>query len=166
MERESRRDGEIICKHLLLRKRRKPRSTLFPYTTLCRSDGRLDFGFQLARSAGVQVFLNLDGDNFRPVTARHNDPSEFMGNAGWLDGFAVIEGKPNFVGALNKTIPAIESLTQPAALTLRGDIDGDGTADAIYITQNNLNDHPAESRALVRSEERRVGKECRARWSP
>ena len=119
---------------------------------LCRdfdNDGRLDFGFQLARSAGVQVFLNLDGDNFRPVTARYNDPSEFMGNAGWLDGFAVIEGKPNFVGALNKTIPAIESLTQPAALMLRGDIDGDGTADAIYITQNTLNDHPAESRAMV-----------------
>ena len=119
---------------------------------LCRdfdNDGRLDFGFQLARSTGVQVFLNLDGGNFRPVTSRYNDPSGLMGNAGWLDGFAVVEGKPNFVGALNKIIPAIESLTQPAALTLRGDMDGDGTADAIYITQNTLDDHPAESRAMV-----------------
>ncbi|MFQ3168249.1 MAG: hypothetical protein ACI8QI_000792 [Limisphaerales bacterium] len=119
---------------------------------LCRDfdgDGWLDVGFQLARDAGVQVFLNRDGSRFQPVAARYSDPSGWMANAGWLDGFAVADGKPSFAAALNQTIPPLGLLTQPAALVLRGDVDGDGTADAIFITQNRLHDHPVDSQAVV-----------------
>jgi len=34
------------------------------------------------------------------------------------------------------------------------------------VTLHTVLDHPSESQRMIRSEERRVGKECRSRWSP
>src|SRR3990167_1446425 len=39
----------------------------------------------------------------------------------------------------------------------------DGTASVLSITSNNIYNDKGE---VIRSEERRVGKECRSRWSP
>src|SRR5260370_41090154 len=40
------------------------------------------------------------------------------------------------------------------------------TSGDIVIDGNIVNDLPPRARNVVRSEERRVGKECRSRWSP
>ena len=51
------------------------------------------------------------------------------------------------------------SITLLAALTVTGD--GDGSSDVLAIVWGTT-----IGLALARSEERRVGKECRSRWSP
>src|SRR5256886_3839211 len=58
----------------------------------------------------------------------------------------------------------------PAALAHRPDVTMDGGADLVgalhLIALNRLDDLAPPVRRWVRSEERRVGKECRSRWSP
>jgi len=39
-------------------------------------------------------------------------------------------------------------------------------AEACFVTQSTLSAGLRELESLLRSEERRVGKECRSRWSP
>src|SRR2546422_10549098 len=38
--------------------------------------------------------------------------------------------------------------------------------DVVVIATPNTSHHPIAKQCLLRSEERRVGKECRSRWSP
>tara|TARA_B100001250_G_scaffold318967_1_gene281681 strand:- start:224 stop:1603 length:1380 start_codon:yes stop_codon:yes gene_type:complete len=71
-----------------------------------------------------------------------------MENSGWLDGFVVVDAKPSFEESLNQQILTPE-LNQSLRLVLRADIDGNGFADAIYITQDSMLDHPAASQAFV-----------------
>ncbi len=111
-------------------------------------NGWLDVGFQLPRSGAIQVFLNQDGKSFLPIASKYSNPNGLMENAGWLDGFAVIDGKPSFEDSLNRKVPEIE-FDQVLRMVLRADIDGNGLADALYITQNSMLDHPDASRAFV-----------------
>ena len=111
-------------------------------------NGWLDVGFQLPRSGAVQVFLNQDGERFLPLASKYNDPSGLMENTGWLDGFTVVDNKPSFEESLNQQVPAME-INQSLRLVLRADIDGNGFADALYITQDSILDHPAGSQAFV-----------------
>src|SRR3712207_9060840 len=98
--------------------RRPPRSTLFPYTTLFRSRGRLNV---LAHNLG------------RPYDTI----------------FAEFEGA--------STLEAVTTIPQG------------GTGDVKYHhgAQGSYQLRSGESILVnLRSEERRVGKECRSRWSP
>src|SRR3712207_9344149 len=96
--------------------RRPPRSTLFPYTTLFRSE------LEATTSLGLTRLLTL---NSTAVTCKES---------GILQLFLILSVHLNECTS--------NSETQCLALT------GETTA------------------IKVRSEERRVGKECRSRWSP
>src|SRR3989441_13162318 len=106
--------------------RRPPRSTLFPYTTLFRSDG---------------------------------EPAALLPGAGRLDGRV----ERQEVGLERDLVDDRDDLRDPLRrsgdLVHRGDRRGDDLAAPLgRVTRLH--------RELTRSEERRVGKECRSRWSP
>src|SRR3712207_9221429 len=100
-------------------RRRPPRSTLFPYTTLFRSAGA-EVADQVSSDAVLRLFA---------------------------DGSTVV-----LQGLHRLWPPLIEFADQLAA-------------DLGHPTQVNAYVTPPSSRGF-RSEERRVGKECRSRWSP
>src|SRR2546426_11756533 len=102
--------------------RRPPRSTLFPYTTLFRSVGRL----VRAQPHGVEIAAELDA--VRRVLRQPGD--------------LLADFSRGIVRVLRKAVVAPERERRDAA-------------DAVW-----------QVRRDVRSEERRVGKECRSRWSP
>src|SRR3712207_9440194 len=107
--------------------RRPPRSTLFPYTTLFRSNvfGTLNVA-RAAGAYGATKFINVSTDKaVNPV---------------------------NVMGA-----------TKRLAEMLVKDIAGE-YPETVYASVRFGN--VLGSRGSVRSEERRVGKECRSRWSP
>src|SRR3989441_13216216 len=129
--------------------RRPPRSTLFPYTTLFRS-----LGYSQPRSLPFAPF-----DELEPVQSRKD-----QGQLGARDR----EGFRNLLVA-----PAIEHQPEHRNQALvpgqrrflverefrrsrRG-----GEAHARHLVQIEV-----ERGQDFRSEERRVGKECRSRWSP
>src|SRR5256885_16771321 len=103
--------------------RRPPRSTLFPYTTLFRSQDALGVRFAAVRRAGPGVAaLHLLQGRFQPALRR-----------------AVRRGR-------------------------RDDLAGAGCGEA--GPDDPVAGTTALRRASRRSEERRVGEECRSRWSP
>src|SRR3712207_9587022 len=97
--------------------RRPPRSTLFPYTTLFRSeDCEVDFAY------------GLDGTGRFRVNAFHQ------------------RGAISVVcRAIPFNIRTVDELNLPSVITELAE---------------------EERGIILRSEERRVGKECRSRWSP
>src|SRR3712207_9489463 len=110
--------------------RRPPRSTLFPYTTLFRSQKG-----QKARSGGG-VRLGFEGGQtplFRRIPKR---------------GFTNINTKEYALVNLDQ-LNAFEDGTEVTPVVLK---------EAGIVR--------AEKSGVKRSEERRVGKECRSRWSP
>src|SRR5256885_16846212 len=109
--------------------RRPPRSTLFPYTTLFRSDKTVHWGY-LSRS-------------LKPVlSVRSGD------------------------------VVTMETLTQHASDDWERMIEGDPGAESVFhwtAAQKAVDRRgagPMDASIYGRSEERRVGKECRSRWSP
>src|SRR2546427_11074920 len=104
--------------------RRPPRSTLFPYTTLFRSEASVKDGRPVLHKATAGVHCNL-AVNPRTIEAQ-------------VQGAALM--------GLSMCLPG-------AAITLK-----DGV-----VEQSNFGDFAVPR---IRSEERRVGKECRSRWSP
>src|SRR3712207_7465306 len=152
--------------------RRPPRSTPFPYTTLFRSSGNL-FDFGIMKTSVIS-------EEFR---ARYlSEP----GREGVFEGRAVVfDGSDGYHHRINdpdlgndeRTILVIRgaeplgwpgsakvvNMQPPDALLRRGintlPTIGDGR-------QSGTSDCPSILHAAPRSEERRVGKECRSRWSP
>src|SRR2546426_9438256 len=100
--------------------RRPPRSTLFPYTTLFRSD------LIVGQRGGVPIYLKSVAD----VTLAQG-PSE------------------------------IRRVGQKRAAIISGDISGRDMGAVAADVRGVIG-----KQSLPRSEERRVGKECRSRWSP
>src|SRR3712207_9285639 len=99
--------------------RRPPRSTLFPYTTLFRSE---------AEAAGADY---VGAEEYLDKIQKEN----------WFD-FDVVVATPDMmgvVGRLGRVLGPKGLMPNPKSGTVTFD---------------------------VRSEERRVGKECRSRWSP
>src|SRR3712207_9110819 len=110
--------------------RRPPRSTLFPYTTLCRSRLDHDVGAEVAPREVARVALGEDAD---ALAVDHDRV------AVGLDGPRV------------RAVGRVVLEQEGERLGVRQVVDG----------------HPLDVRAPgLRSEERRVGKECRSRWSP
>src|SRR3712207_9321102 len=118
--------------------RRPPRSTLFPYTTLFRS---------VVAGGPPAVGDLLLGQRVLPVV-----PEPLLVQPG----VQVVPGQDLVLAALAGGVPVevdAEGRQLPRG-RLRPALVGEVLAPAV------------EPAALARSEERRVGKECRSRWSP
>src|SRR3989449_8992729 len=120
--------------------RRPPRSTLFPYTTLFRSR--------------VEQLLLVRADRQRRVVRREHDRHHTPLAAG----DHALDGLPD--ERMPVAHPDVDGPRGPERATQRlrlgfGPLqDGRAAADARIAPLD------------LRSEERRVGKECRSRWSP
>src|SRR3989449_10000224 len=106
--------------------RRPPRSTLFPYTTLFRSQA------ERLVADGCEL-LDVGGESTRPGSAPVPVDEE-----------------------IGRVAPVIEQLVRQGLGPVSVDTRKAAVARAAL----------AAGAAVVRSEERRVGKECRSRWSP
>src|SRR3712207_8947777 len=175
--------------------RRPPRSTLFPYTTLFRSDllkrtavalkeGDVPFALCGGYAAWVRGAPEPDHDaDFLVPEAEAERATKVLADAGleiedppedWLT--KVVSGG-SFVDVLWRTCghPVERDLIERSevlpVLSVHMPV---LTATDILVTKlMALDEHYCDfsrmlpvARALRRSEERRVGKECRSRWSP
>ena len=123
--------------------RRPPRSTLFPYTTLFRSVWDVKYAFD--RNASLS-------------------PSAIPFLIGWLEqwlrtSFREADGldSPVRVRFSLNTSDSYDLSVESGGFTLESST----SVDADVTLAASVSDY-----ILVRSEERRVGKECRSRWSP
>ena len=70
----------------------------------------------------------------------------------------------------NTVEEALEDLRQGKLILVTDDPDRENEGDFIcaaeFATTENINFMAVHGKGLIRSEERRVGKECRSRWSP
>src|SRR3712207_9036855 len=130
--------------------RRPPRSTLFPYTTLFRS--------RVAREVGTEGKLG--------------GQAQVSGVAGtWKD---LTDSVNSMAGNLTAQVRNIAEVTTAVAggdLSRKITVDVRGEILQLKETLNTmvdqLNRFAGEvTRVARRSEERRVGEECRSRWSP
>ena len=127
--------------------RRPPRSTLFPYTTLFRSE--------LALPGATYQQLN-------PVPTVTSLTLEQRGNEVQMTIVGAGETAPN--AYLERLVNALQLDIVTTVLGETGpdlEFEGSGNLRIIVVAE------PLPSyRVPTRSEERRVGKECRSRWSP
>src|SRR3712207_9478508 len=114
--------------------RRPPRSTLFPYTTLFRSDAEMS----------------------KTITMSHLKDFDVKKNGDW---FTLTQEGDNvkLVYTANRTGHVRTGHIDYALGEIRG---------TVTIVQGTFADDVVGDYELHRSEERRVGKECRSRWSP
>src|SRR2546422_8465817 len=158
--------------------RRPPRSTLFPYTTLFRSLGGAVSLYEAADRGGDLVYAYAGG-----VGIRSGDPADVdrLLVAG-LYHEAMLErkqGKPSeaaqLIGQLAQRYPDDTSVRLLAVESLIVDKqDGKAALAALKWFAPGSDSRFLRFRVgllradafAVRSEERRVGKECRSRWSP
>ena len=158
--------------------RRPPRSTLFPYTTLFRSseldadlmntigtakwaaeypERAVNCGIAEANMAGVASGLSAAGfkpimHTFGPFASRRCFDQIFLSGAYAGNSVTVIGTDPGVCATFNGgTHMPFEDMA------LYRSIPGSMVFD---ITDTSMLEN------LTRSEERRVGKECRSRWSP
>src|SRR3712207_9028864 len=130
--------------------RRPPRSTLFPYTTLFRSalkgegvDKAASKDFKGA-SGNINVKNSKDGELLLQLAEELKNIKSLSNG----DNKIILEGDKV---VFNKDLHMGNSTAQHQVKYLA---DGTEDHDAVNLKQ------------LKRSEERRVGKECRSRWSP
>src|SRR2546430_17719274 len=119
--------------------RRPPRSTLFPYTTLFRSS--------LFSQSGPRLRISMI-----PTT----DAGKMLREAQPLVDYLEKKTGTKIV----MTIPTNYAAVVEAMVNDQVDIAHFGGFTFVQISAR------AGAKPLVRSEERRVGKECRSRWSP
>src|SRR5256886_4347384 len=163
--------------------RRPPRSTLFPYTTLFRSlvgDFVYSRAFQMMAGLACQPVMEImaeatnviaEGEVLQLMNAHNPDTTEQR----YLD---VIYRKTAKLFEAGAEVAAVLAQAQaPVRRALAAFGRHLGTAyqlvdDVLDYRSNpqergkNLGDDLAEGKPTLRSEERRVGKECRSRWSP
>ena len=147
--------------------RRPPRSTLFPYTTLFRSKYNLAIGERTAEEIKINIGSALYLDDKltmevrgrdiitglpRVITVTSNDITEAMQNE--LE--AIIDAAKKI---LHKTPPELSADIMDKGMILTG-------GSSLLRNIDQLLARTTGVPAFVRSEERRVGKECRSRWSP
>src|SRR3712207_6114292 len=150
--------------------RRPPRSTLFPYTTLFRT-------FVGGGYAGIEAFAELEDMARYAIT--HYYPRLSPADMRWV-----------LVEATGRILPEVDldmGAWTVRQLTARGmdvrlntrleSVSDDGvvrlsdgeefpTETLVWTAGTKPNPVLAATDLPVRSEERRVGKECRSRWSP
>src|SRR5256886_17668537 len=171
--------------------RRPPRSTLFPYTTLFRSSlnpvphiQREPWGMVVIPILSLIVNGSIIGWASAPYNPewerRHPRRAAWMALAGpatnytlmliaavalrlgWSQGWLhddPLTGKPDFASSVLGAFFSLNLLLGTFNLLPVPPLDG-STAVMLFMGETR------SQRYLDRSEERRVGKECRSRWSP
>src|SRR3712207_9499225 len=124
--------------------RRPPRSTLFPYTTLFRS------GKKLAIVPILRAGLGMVDGMLKLI------PAAKVGHIGMYRDEETLQPVEYFCKLPQDIEERDVIVTDPMLAT------GGSAIDAIEA----LKKRGAKYIRLMRSEERRVGKECRSRWSP
>src|SRR5256885_15992921 len=123
--------------------RRPPRSTLFPYTTLFRS----------RETVGDDRFSGID------LECRSQFRGSLVQMARQGSTFGSLDVSANQLGAQRYTssddIGILGGVTRGLLVGRQGFLEASGGFGFV-----------APLGSLLRSEERRVGKECRSRWSP
>ena len=163
--------------------RRPPRSTLFPYTTLFRSEGWcrgtvLCPGSRMTRSGGPcsdrkSTRLNSSHDQISYAVfclkKKNLEPRDRGGNDGQRHQPGDVHRRPlagerRFAGrpAFARRLPFVFFFQAEDGIRVLI-VTGVQTC-ALPIDPGHRSHRRAA--AVVRSEERRVGKECRSRWSP
>ena len=167
--------------------RRPPRSTLFPYTTLFRSALQgANANWATGPSYSVYTFFQItDAYNYfpgAPVTTEYRE-SIFVGyryydrvkkDVQFPFGFGLSYTQFSYSGLRlsKKAVKQGEELTVSFQIKNTGKVDGAEIAQVYVAAPDSvIFKAPKELRGfakvfLKRSEERRVGKECRSRWSP
>ena len=134
--------------------RRPPRSTLFPYTTLFRSDPEQVKQVAQQERISLDNLLLIDIDNYENLN----------------------EMVVSFIQARGKEITesevreALKDANYFGTMMVKMGIADGMVSGAVHSTAETVRPalqlvHTAEGMHRVRSEERRVGKECRSRWS-
>ena len=134
--------------------RRPPRSTLFPYTTLFRSPWRGPGKYCKTLRASLWVFSAID--NLKNVKLHHID---YDPNMSLWDHFKQ-NRRPKYFS--EKTALFTRRVPVENVKTLKTWLWG-------FLSNKQPEEceiSPHVNTAPTRSEERRVGKECRSRWSP
>src|SRR2546425_8634484 len=134
--------------------RRPPRSTLFPYTTLFRSrEHRGALHVEDHRMPRPHAAREVAGEEHQQLIAEHDAALLVYG----ADAVAVAVERDAELGLL-----ADDCGPQVAQVLEHGGIGMVIRKRAVRFAEQR-HDFGSE---LARSEERRVGKECRSRWSP
>src|SRR5258708_30713111 len=138
--------------------RRPPRSTLFPYTTLFRSAA---FETMMSR-----ISINVQGASGQALVRIKDDLIRIADASIYTDtqiGLGIAElGVLQFTAAqvTDKNGLLIQSMVNLAAAT------GVEPVKAAELLGHTMLMFGLSADQATRSEERRVGKECRSRWSP
>src|SRR2546422_11287045 len=138
--------------------RRPPRSTLFPYTTLFRSPGHIG-------DAPVQLAVDEVADAPQSQADRDGRGGQ-VGDAVERISFAPAEGANSADDAEQPSVEGHPAF--PDRQELRRMVEVVGQVVEEDVAEAAAEDHAKSGvqDEVMRSEERRVGKECRSRWSP
>src|SRR5256885_14216571 len=131
--------------------RRPPRSTLFPYTTLFRSN--------ILKSLCVAAALALSVSP--PLPAAVVVSSKLSSESAMIGEMIRLLLNAHGIQTLDRTKIGATPVVRKALLAGEVDLYVEYTGNAGFFF--NVASNPAWK---DRSEERRVGKECRSRWSP
>src|SRR5256886_17677365 len=150
--------------------RRPPRSTLFPYTTLFRSKyvprggpdgGDGGDGGSAWPEADPALGTLLDFHYKRHYEAERGQHGKGANKHGASGADLVVKVPVGTVVSERDTGVRLGDLTEPGQRLLVARGPGGGRGNARFASSTNRAPRRAD-----RSEERRVGKECRSRWSP
>src|SRR2546422_8934843 len=140
--------------------RRPPRSTLFPYTTLFRSHPTdPSTVIRLLDEIGSPATLASAGGRFFGFVVGGSLPAAVAASslaAAWDQNAGIV--------VLSPIAARLEQVAMRWLLDVLGLSPACGVGFVTCATQANFSGLAAARHA--RSEERRVGKECRSRWSP
>ena len=145
--------------------RRPPRSTLFPYTTLFRSLSVSELATALPKAGGAYYFLER---------ALGPAVGTVAGFGTWLslvlkDAFAMV-GMAAYLVLILDVNATLLALVLIGMFTLVNVVGSKASASMqlvlVVVVLGVMAWFIVEGLAETRSEERRVGKECRSRWSP
>src|SRR2546427_12672772 len=153
--------------------RRPPRSTLFPYTTLFRSAAWNIFGHETtpeklpAELRAILAEMKRERVAFENLTTTARDSGQSLTQL-----MQPLTEAQKVVSELQARVKSLERLV-PVLATL--DEQTENVSKSQRRTETQLTQNSGNAKQLrgeidelrgVRSEERRVGKECRSRWSP
>ena len=155
--------------------RRPPRSTLFPYTTLFRSQHiKAPIGGEINLSDYVIGISDFRHVGYRPA----NGKVRVVGLVGPTDNSGAViyekwSAEPETPKTPDATSKPVNDPNAPAEANQLPDKHEPVVTETPYPTieipraahpETRLNH--SDRQTVLRSEERRVGKECRSRWSP
>src|SRR2546430_12556465 len=140
--------------------RRPPRSTLFPYTTLFRSTGNLNAGKVVTLTVAFSEAVTVNTSGGTPTLAL-NDGGAAIYTSG--------SGSNSLIFSYTVATGQNTSDLTVTALNLNGATVRDAAGNDANLAGAVTNPSGTliiDTSPPGRSEERRVGKECRSRWSP